>query len=94
MPWPNMFIAGAVKAGTTSLYQYLKVHPSIYMSPLKEPNFFSRDLHFDEKAFKATQEKLQLLFTKNSKHSETTRSNAPADDDYFRFGVVRDEETY
>lgn len=39
--WPNFFIVGAPKAGTTSLYNYLnKVH-GIYMSPIKEPNYFS-----------------------------------------------------
>lgn len=38
---PNFLIAGAAKCGTTSLYYYLKQHPDIYMSPVKEPNFFS-----------------------------------------------------
>jgi len=38
--WPNFFIVGAPKAGTTSLYEYLKDIPGIYMSPVKEPNFF------------------------------------------------------
>lgn len=38
---PNFFIVGAPKAGTTSLYYYLKEHPEVYMSPEKEPNFFS-----------------------------------------------------
>jgi hypothetical protein len=37
---PNFFIIGAQKAGTTSLYYYLKQHPQIYMSPRKEPHFF------------------------------------------------------
>jgi hypothetical protein len=37
---PNFFILGAAKCGTTSLYQYLKYHPDIYMSPVKEPCFF------------------------------------------------------
>ena len=37
---PNFFIVGAAKAGTTSLYYYLKQHPEIFMSPVKEPNFF------------------------------------------------------
>src|SRR5829696_8433745 len=32
---------GAGKAGTTSLYQYLKQHPEVYMSPVKEPKFFA-----------------------------------------------------
>lgn len=41
MTMPNFFIIGAMKAGTTALYQYLKQHPQIYMSPNKEPNFFA-----------------------------------------------------
>lgn len=47
---PNFFIAGAPKAGTTSLYRYLDQHPQIYMSPIKEPNFFAaeiRETNFD-----------------------------------------------
>ena len=39
--WPNFFIVGAPKAGTTSLYEYLKKIPGVYMSPVKEPNYFS-----------------------------------------------------
>ncbi len=41
MTLPNFFIIGAAKSGTTSLYYYLKNHPQIYMSPVKEPEFFS-----------------------------------------------------
>ena len=41
MPEPNFFIVGAPKAGTTSLYHYLDQHPDIYMSPIKEPCYFS-----------------------------------------------------
>ena len=40
--WPNLFLVGAAKAGTTSLYDSLARHPAIYMSPMKEPHFFSR----------------------------------------------------
>jgi len=32
---PNLFIAGAGKTGTYSLYEYLKSHPQVYMSPTK-----------------------------------------------------------
>jgi hypothetical protein len=39
--WPNLFIVGAAKAGTTSLHDYLDQHPDAYMSPVKEPHFFS-----------------------------------------------------
>lgn len=39
--WPNLFIVGAPKTGTTSLYHYLNQIPDIYMSQIKEPNYFS-----------------------------------------------------
>jgi hypothetical protein len=46
---PNFFLVGAVKSGSTSLYYLLDEHPSIYMSPIKEPHFFSGgDMHFNE----------------------------------------------
>ena len=41
MPLPNFLIIGAAKAGTTSLYYYLRQHPQVYMSPIKEPRFFA-----------------------------------------------------
>lgn len=40
--WPNFFIVGAAKAGTTSLYAYLREHPQVFMSRVKEPHFFSK----------------------------------------------------
>jgi sulfotransferase family protein len=45
MARPNLFIVGAPKAGTTSLYDYLAGHPQIYMSPFKEPMYFCPDVH-------------------------------------------------
>jgi len=39
--WPNFFIVGPPKTGTTSLYEYLKKVPEIYMSRIKEPTYFS-----------------------------------------------------
>jgi hypothetical protein len=39
--WPDFFIVGAAKSGTTSLYYYLREHPSIFMPELKEPRFFT-----------------------------------------------------
>lgn len=41
MTLPNFLIIGAAKSGTSSLYMYLKQHPEIFMSPVKEPHFFS-----------------------------------------------------
>lgn len=42
--YPNFFLVGAPRCGTTSMYTYLKQHPEIYLSVLKEPHFFSTDL--------------------------------------------------
>lgn len=39
--WPNFFIVGVSKAGITSLYEYLKRVPGIYMSPVKESRYFA-----------------------------------------------------
>src|SRR3989304_10189805 len=39
--WPNLFIVGAPKSGTTSLHAYLDKIDDIFMSPIKEPNYFS-----------------------------------------------------
>lgn len=37
---PNFFIVGAPKSGTSSMYDYLRQHPDIFMSKTKEPHFF------------------------------------------------------
>ena len=37
---PNLFLVGAMKAGTTSLYEILGRHPQVFMSAVKEPAFF------------------------------------------------------
>jgi len=56
--WPNLFIVGAGKSGTTSLHHYLKDVPDIYLSPVKEPDYFSKS--------KISEEKYHELF-KNAK---------------------------
>ena len=38
---PNFIIIGAMKSGTTSLYSYLRQHPNIFISSVKEPMFFN-----------------------------------------------------
>lgn len=43
-PFPDFFVIGAQKSGTTALYYHLRAHPQIYMSPVKEPQFFAPDL--------------------------------------------------
>lgn len=43
MTLPNFFILGAPKCGTTSLAAWLRAHPEVYLSPLKEPHYFNTD---------------------------------------------------
>lgn len=38
---PNFLIIGAPRSGTTSLCQYLKQHPDVYLSAKKEPRYFA-----------------------------------------------------
>lgn len=42
---PDFFIVGAPKCGTTAMYTYLRQHPEVFMSRLKEPHFFGSDHH-------------------------------------------------
>ena len=46
MKKPDVFIVGAPRCATTSLYRYLKQHPEVYMADCKEPEFFATDLPF------------------------------------------------
>lgn len=47
MKRPNFFIIGAPKCGTTSMAAWLSEHPRIYISPEKEPHYFSEDMDKD-----------------------------------------------
>ncbi len=48
MRWPDFFIVGAPKCGTTALYAYLKQHPQIFLPDHKEPHHFGSDLDFQD----------------------------------------------
>jgi hypothetical protein len=48
MSRPNFFIVGSPKCGTTAIYHYLNEHPDVYMSPVKEPYYFGKDLIYKE----------------------------------------------
>jgi len=64
---PNFFIVGAPKAGTTSLYHYLEAHPQIFMSSVKEPNYFSyqsslnQNLYYKERGINNFEEYISLF---------------------------------
>jgi len=51
MKIPNLFIAGHPRSGTSSLHHYLGQHPDIFMTPIKEPNFFAVDFHAESDRF-------------------------------------------
>ncbi|HKC04366.1 MAG TPA: sulfotransferase [Patescibacteria group bacterium] len=61
---PNFFIVGARKSGTTALYNYLKLHPDIFMSDLKEPNFFATDFSWRKVWFDNKIKNYLSLFSK------------------------------
>ncbi len=53
---PDFLIVGAAKAGTTSLYHYLKEHPEIFLPTIKEPKFITS--HIVEYPFKGPGDEL------------------------------------
>lgn len=66
---PNLFLVGAPKCGTTSLYEYLRRHPEIFFPSsegegywrAKEPAFFCTDLDLPaDKSIKDEREYLSL----------------------------------
>src|SRR5262245_35088144 len=63
---PDFVIPGVPRAGTTFLYEYLDQHPQIYMSPIKEPNFFATDLdsgsYLDSVTFMRDRERYLALY--------------------------------
>ncbi|MEQ1486826.1 hypothetical protein [Methyloglobulus sp.] len=45
---PNLFLVGAMKSATTSLHNYLDLHPEIFMTKdlWKEPGYFVKEINF------------------------------------------------
>lgn len=59
---PNFLIIGAAKAGTTSLYEYLRQHPDVYMSPLKEPQYYWSEGYAESRWGVRTRDAYERLF--------------------------------
>lgn len=49
--YPNFFIIGAQKSGTSSIHSMLKQHPDIYLSEIKELEFFNHSNRVNEENF-------------------------------------------
>jgi hypothetical protein len=81
--WPDFFIVGAAKSGTTSIYHYLKEHPSIFMPVLKEPRFFtyygenSLDICQRLKAKVVTDENEYISLFKDAENSQIKGEASP-----------------
>lgn len=62
MTLPTFVVVGAMKAGTTSLYHYLRAHPNVFMPRVKELDFFiaegtwERGLRWYERRFASAPE--------------------------------------
>ena len=52
MRMPNLFILGASKSRTTSLYNILKEHPEIFLTTPKAPVFFCDEFQVVQKPIK------------------------------------------
>jgi hypothetical protein len=52
----NLFIVGAAKSGTTSLYNYLNQHPDVFFPKVKEPNYYSNIESEDPLVYKKPKE--------------------------------------
>ena len=48
---PNMFVVGATRCGTTSLYKYFMRHPEIYLSKRKELNYFNVNSRYGDASY-------------------------------------------
>lgn len=84
MKYPNFFIVGFPKSGTTALYNFLKQHPQVYMPEVKEPHYFCTDFHKEADQF-YSKNKSVLNFKKRFKCRKR--------EDYLRlFGEANEEK--
>lgn len=59
--WPNFFIVGAPRSGTTSLYRYLEQITEVFMPTTKEPNFFNPTVNLDSLLSKPIRDEKKYL---------------------------------
>ena len=95
---PNFFIAGAPKAGTTSLYHNLRQHPQVYMSPVKEPAYFAAEARVEnftptlQPKMRSAMERLQFCIRQGRVADNQVRGIVADEADYLQlFSGVREE---
>src|SRR3569832_2472558 len=77
--WPDFFVVGTVKAGTTSLYHYLGNHSNVFIPEVKELHYFAKEI--DPNKFKSQ-------FTKRKQGGSTSTKTKPHAEN------IRDESEY
>jgi hypothetical protein len=98
---PTFIVIGSMKSGTTSLYHYLRSHEQIFMSRIKELDFFaeaanwSRGMDWYRQQFKGAETALargeaSTLYTKYPEHGGVPERIAAALPDVRLVYVVRD----
>jgi hypothetical protein len=81
MPLPSFIVAGAPKAGTHSLYDYLRKHPQVFMPAIKEPRYFAFNGKSDRLKYPIeTFEEYKALF---DKAPDTAKAIGEASSIYF-----------
>jgi len=85
---PDFIVLGAPKAGTTSLYFYLKQHPQIFVPEIKEPGFLAfADADLSQIEFQSDTYMRRVTITKLDKYSSIFES-AGADQKKGDFSTV------
>ena len=49
--FPNLFLVGVMKSGSTTLHDALGAHPEIFMTRYKEPQYFAGTVYTDREWF-------------------------------------------
>lgn len=64
--WPNLFLLGTPKCGTTSIAHWLSQHTDVLMSHPKEPGFFNDD--YKDGHFRGRPQRYKKLFASQTPH--------------------------
>jgi len=76
--WPDFFIVGAPRAGTRSIYEYLKDISGIFMPKIKEPNYFSQSFNSKQFLHGIRNKKHYLELFKDAKDDELMGEASPS----------------
>jgi len=76
--WPNFFLAGPGRTGSTTLYNTLRKIPGIYFPDVKEPGYFSHGLEAHRMLYRDRQLASEHRCTDDASCAEFINHNNPA----------------